>query len=119
MVDVTCPDDVPGALHEGTTAVGKGAAIKVMDHSVIAHPAVVERLSQLAAEQGIPVQRDLLKVGGTDGGVVHVSRAGVLTGGVSIPCRYTHTPTELIDRRDLDACVRLLQAFCESELIKP
>lgn len=119
VVDVTCPDDVPGALHEGTTAVGKGAAIKVMDHSVIAHPAVVERLSQLAAEQGIPVQRDLLKVGGTDGGVVHVSRAGVLTGGVSIPCRYTHTPTELIDRRDLDACVRLLQAFCESELIKP
>lgn len=119
VVDVTCPDDVPGALHEGTTAVGKGAAIKVMDHSVIAHPAVVERLSQLAAERGIPVQRDLLKVGGTDGGVVHVSRAGVLTGGVSIPCRYTHTPTELIDRRDLDACVRLLQAFCESELIKP
>lgn len=119
VVDVTCPDDVPGALHEGTTAVGKGAAIKVMDHSVIAHPAVVERLSQLAAERGIPAQRDLLKVGGTDGGVVHVSRAGVLTGGVSIPCRYTHTPTELIDRRDLDACVRLVQAFCESELIKP
>lgn len=119
IVDVTCPDDVPGALHEGTTALGKGAAIKVMDHSVIAHPAVVEQLSQLASERGIPVQRDLLKVGGTDGGAVHVSRSGVLTGGVSVPCRYTHTPTELIDRRDLDACARLIQAFCESELGKP
>lgn len=52
IVDVTCPDDVPGALHEGTTALGKGAAIKVMDHSVIAHPAVVEQLSQLASERG-------------------------------------------------------------------
>lgn len=119
VVDVTCPDDVPGALHEGTTALGKGAAIKVMDHSVIAHPAVVERLSQLAAEREIPVQRDLLNVGGTDGGVVHVSRSGVWTGGISIPCRYTHTPTELIDRNDLDACVQLIRAFCESELIKP
>ena len=119
VVDVTCPDDVPGALHEGTTAVGKGAAIKVMDHSVIAHPAVVEQLNRLAAEREIPVQRDLLKVGGTDGGAVHMSRSGVLTGGVSIPCRYTHTPTEMIDQRDLKACVRLIQVFCESELIKP
>lgn len=114
-VDVTCPDDVPGALHEGTTALGEGAAIKVMDHSVIAHPAIVKRLSRLAAEKAIPVQKDLLKVGGTDAGAVHVSRSGVLTGGVSIPCRYTHTSAELIDQRDLDACVRLIRAFCESE----
>lgn len=119
VVDVTCPDDVPGALHEGTTAVGKGAAIKVMDHAVIAHPAVVERLNQLAQECAIPVQRDLLKVGGTDGGAVQVSRSGVLTGGVSIPCRYTHTPAELIDQTDLEACVRLTAAFCESELSRP
>ena len=61
-------------------------------------------------------QRDLLRTGGTDGGPVHVSREGVLTGGVSIPCRYTHTPTELMDWKDFDACVRLIQAFCEEEL---
>ena len=118
IVDVTCPDDVPGATHDGTTAVGAGAAIKVMDHSVICHPAVVERLSGLAAERGIPVQRDLLRTGGTDGGAVHISREGVLTGGVSIPCRYTHTPAELIDWKDYDACVRLIQAFCEGELTR-
>lgn len=118
VVDVTCPDDVPGALHEGTTALGAGAAIKVMDHSVIAHPAVVARLSQLAEKRKIPVQRDLLKVGGTDGGAIHVSRSGIFTGGISIPCRYTHTPAEMIDRTDLDACVQLIQVFCESELIE-
>ena len=118
VVDVTCPDDVPGALHEGTTALGAGAAIKVMDHSVIAHPAVVARLSQLAEKRKIPVQRDLLKVGGTDGGAIHVSRSGIFTGGISIPCRYTHTPAEMIDRTDLDACVQLIQVFCERELIE-
>ena len=116
IVDVTCPDDVPGATHDGTTAVGKGAAIKVMDHAVICHPAMVERLSALARKGNIPAQRDLLRTGGTDGGPVHVSREGVLTGGVSIPCRYTHTPAELMDWKDFDACVRLIQAFCEEEL---
>ena len=54
-------------------------------------------------------------MGGTDAGVIHVSRGGVRTGGVSIPCRYTHSQTELIDLADLEACVKLVQAFCESE----
>lgn len=114
-VDVTCPDDVPGAEHQGTTAVGKGAAVKVMDRGMIAHPAVLRRLNRLAAEQGIPVQQDLMLDGGTDGGPVQRSGGGVPTGGVSIPCRYTHAPTELMDWNDLEACVQLLRAFCESE----
>lgn len=116
VVDVTCPDDIPGPLHEGTTAVGKGAAVKVMDHSVISSPSVVRKLNQLAGEKGIMVQNDILTCGGTDGGPIHRSRTGVLTGGVSIPCRYTHAPTELIDLTDLEECVRLVTAFCESEL---
>ena len=66
-----------------------------MDHSVLCHREVVARLRQLAAEKKIPAQDDLLKVGGTDAGVIHVSRGGVRTGGVSIPCRYTHSQTEL------------------------
>lgn len=114
-VDVTCPDDLPGPLHEGTTAVCKGAAIKVMDHSVVCSRAVIDKLTQLAVTSDIPYQLDLMSCGGTDAGPMHVSRGGVLTGGVSIPCRYTHAPTELINAADYDAVVRLLTAFCESE----
>lgn len=114
-VDVTCPDDQPGALHEATTKVGGGAAIKRMDHSVLCHREVVAKLRQLAEAGQIPVQDDILKTGGTDAGVIHVSRGGVRTGGVSIPCRYTHSQTELIDLADWEACVDLIQAFCESE----
>lgn len=114
-VDVTSPDDVPGALHQGTTKLGGGAAIKVMDHSVLCNTDVVTRLRQLAKEGQIPAQSDLLQVGGTDAGAIHVSRGGVRTGGVSVPCRYTHSQTELIDLNDLAACARLVQAFCESE----
>lgn len=115
VVDVTCPDDCPGALHEGTTALGKGAAVKVMDHSVLCDSAVTARLNRLAQERGIPVQQDVLIGGGSDGGAAQRSAGGVPTCGVSIPCRYTHAPTELIDWNDLEACTALVRAFCESE----
>ena len=115
VVDVTCPDDIPGALHEGTTALGKGAAVKVMDRSLISAPELVQKLNSIAREQGIQVQQDVMSGGGTDGGPMQRSGGGVPTGGVSIPCRYTHAPTELIDWNDLEECVRLVTAFCESE----
>lgn len=112
-VDVTCPDDVPGAVHDGTTALGKGAALKVMDRSVISAPALVRRLRETAERANIPVQSDILKCGGTDAGAMQIAGAGAVTGGISIPCRYTHAPAELIDENDLEACIRLVQAVCE------
>lgn len=115
-VDVTDVDDTPGSEQCGTAQLGKGAAIKVMDHSVLCHPAVVQKLSDLAQEQQIPVQKDILRSGGTDAGAIHVSRMGVLTGGISIPCRYIHTPQEMADLQDVESCVKLTAAFAQSKL---
>ena len=53
-VDVMLADDQPGAGHISSVRQGAGAGIKVMDHSMISHPAVVEKLKALAAERGIP-----------------------------------------------------------------
>ena len=115
-VDVTCADDEPGSEHESSAVCGKGAAVKVMDHSIICPPALVEKLMALGEEQGIPVQRDVLQSGGTDAGPIHQTRAGVYTGGISIPCRYCHTPTELVDLGDVQACADLAAAFAVSRL---
>lgn len=115
-VDVTCPDDELNADHSGSTRLGGGAAIKIMDSSVICHPKIVDRLSNLAAEKQIPTQRDVLRAGGTDAGAIHQIRAGVPTGGISIPCRYTHMPLEMADLRDVEACVQLVTAFAETDL---
>lgn len=115
-VDVTGADDEPGSEHEASSLCGKGAAVKVMDRSVICQPQLVEKLMGLAAEQGIPAQRDVLQMGGTDAGPMQGTRGGVYAGGISIPCRYTHTPTELVDLGDVEACAKLVAAFAMEKL---
>ncbi len=116
-VDVTGADDEPGSKHQASSLCGKGAAVKVMDRSVICPPALVEKLMALAAEKGIPAQRDVLQAGGTDAGPIQAARSGVCAGGISIPCRYIHTPTEMVDMNDVKACADLAVAFaaCQPE----
>lgn len=114
-VDVTGAYDFPGAPKAGSAVLGGGAAIKVMDSSVICHPAMVDKLTTLARKQGIKAQQDVLTKGGTDAGAIHQSRLGVVTGGISIPCRYSHTPTSVVDLSDVEACVKLVTAFIENK----
>ena len=117
-VDVCGTDDMPGSKHEVTALCGKGAAVNVMDHSVICHPEMVNQLLALAQEKEIPVQKSVTRMGGTDAGPIHQTRSGVYTGGISIPCRHIHTPTELVDLGDVQACADLAAAFAESKLTK-
>lgn len=115
-IDVTDVDDTPGSEKSGTVQLGNGAAVKVMDSSIICHPEVVSKLEELAQEQGIPTQRDILRAGGTDAGAIHITRTGVKTGGISVPCRYVHTPVEMADLNDTEHCVQLAVAFAHCKL---
>lgn len=117
-VDVTIEDGVPGAKHTASSLAGKGAAVKVMDRSVICHPQMVALLMELAQKHQIPAQRDIIQAGGTDAGAIHQTRSGVYTGGISIPCRYTHTPCELVSASDVQACVDLVAALAQTKLEK-
>ena len=115
-VDVTWSDDELNPRHRGSSTAGGGASIKVMDGSVICHPQMVKRLEELALAREIPYQMDVIRQGGTDAGSIHLTRSGVYTGGVSIPCRYMHSPVEMVDARDVEACAGLVAAFAEAEL---
>lgn len=116
VVDVTPDGGAPGSKHGCSSRCGGGAAIKVMDSSVICHPQMVKVLRDLAQAGDIPYQMDVIAQGGTDGGTIHSSRAGVVTGGVSVPCRYVHSPQEVSYVEDVDATARLLAAFCQKSL---
>ena len=117
-VDVTPADDEPGSKHLVSSKLSGGAAVKVMDGSVICHPVVVEKLMKLAEEKGVKAQRDVIRAGGTDAGAIHLTQGGVYTGGISIPCRYVHSPMEMVDKNDVKACAELVAAFAEAKLEK-
>jgi len=111
-VDVTVGDE----KSVGNSTLGGGAAIKVIDRSVICHPMMVKKLEELSKEKGITAQLDVLRAGGTDAGPMQTTRSGVYAGGISVPCRDTHTPVEMVDAKDVEATAALIRAFAESHL---
>lgn len=50
---------------------------------------------------------------GTDARAIQMGRGGVATGLISVPLRYMHTPSELVDLADVEATVQLLVEFAK------
>lgn len=114
-LDVTLTGDTPNA-RPMAVALGKGPAIKVKDSGMIAHRGLRAVLEQRAEAAGIPVQAEVLVGGSTDAAAIQVSRAGVPAGCLSIPSRYVHTPSQIVDMQDVEDCVRLLVAVLAEPL---
>lgn len=111
-VDVTLTGDTPEAP-KTAVELGKGPAIKVKDNSVICHPKIKEALMKAAIRKKIPYQMEVLESGGTDAGAIHLTRSGVPTGAMSIPTRFIHTPSEMINLKDMELGVELLLEFIQ------
>ena len=106
-VDVTLTGDTPkGSKME--VGLGKGAAIKVRDGGMLSDPRVVRWMVDTAEKAGIPYQLEILEGGTTDAKAIQLTRSGVPAGCISIPCRYVHSPSEMVDYRDVQNSVRLL-----------
>ncbi len=110
VFDVTGTGDTIGA-QPMAVKLGEGAAIKIKDASVICDHEMVEKLVELAKENKIPYQCEILKYGGTDTSSIQVSGSGVRAGALSIPSRYIHSSVEVIDLKDAEACRDLALAF--------
>lgn len=106
-VDVTRTGDTPESKPMAVK-LGQGPAVKVQDSGMIAHPEVRRLLVDRAEEAGIPYQLEVLDRGTTDAAAVQLVRAGVPAGCLSVPCRYVHSPSEMVDESDVENGVRLL-----------
>lgn len=113
-IDVTLVGDTPKA-RPMAVSLGQGPAIKIMDTGMLAHPGVVDWMARTAEAQGIPYQREVLQGGSTDARAIQLSRAGVPSGCLSIPCRYVHTPSEMVDWGDVQHAKKLLVALLQGE----
>ena len=113
-LDVTLALDVPGTEEEGRiTELGKGVALKIMDSYSISHPGLVEHFQKIAEREGIPHQIEILPSGGTDAGGVQRLHGGIPAITLSVPCRYVHTPNEMVSESDVQAAINLLARYLE------
>jgi tetrahedral aminopeptidase len=113
-LDITLANDFPGPPdHERVTELGKGAAIKISDSSLLCHPKIVRHFRDIAEAQKIPHQLEILPRGGTDAGGIQRSRGGVPSFTLSVPTRYVHTVNEMAHQDDIAAAIDLLAAYLE------
>lgn len=113
-IDVCDTGDTPGCKPMAVR-LGEGPAIKIKDHSVIAHPKIKDMLINAAKEKNIPYQLEVMLAGGTDAGSIHTTAGGIPSGGVSIPTRYIHDASEMVDMADVENTVKLLAEFVKGQ----
>ena len=110
VLEATTAGDVPPAKDdEKVCCVGKGPVISFMDRHTIYDKDLYRLCFDTAEENNIPCQTKTKVAGGNDAGAIHVSRGGVKTAGISIPCRYLHSPTCVINENDFENTYRLVK----------
>ena len=114
-VDVTPVMDTPKG-RSNSVELGKGPALKVKDSSLVVDPRVVELTRRTAESLQIPYQFEVLTGGGTDAGGINLVHAGVPSTCISVPTRYVHTPSEMVDYQDVLDAVRLVSALISNPI---
>ena len=103
MIEGTTASDVPGVPEHGhSTSVGKGPALTIMDRTSIPARPLVEKLRQVAHDENIPIQSRRATTGGTDAGKIQLTKGGIPVAGISIPCRYIHSPASVASLGDIE-----------------
>jgi tetrahedral aminopeptidase len=90
--------------------------VKFQDVGAISDPRVVQWMISAAEKNKIPYQREVLLIGGTDARAIQTVRAGVPSGCISIPVRYVHSPSEMVDYTDVQNTVKLLTAVLRTPI---
>lgn len=114
-LDVTIAGDAPGIREvEAPVKMGKGPSFTVADASLITHPKVLRLLTETAEENRVSYQLETGLAGGTDAGRISLTKEGVPCGTISIPTRYIHSPTSLLNLADLEDAVKLTVAAVQN-----
>jgi endoglucanase len=110
-VDITGATDLPGGdpKIDGEAVLEAGP---ILNRGSTIGPKVFELLVEAAKAEGIPYAVNV-SAGHThtDMDAAYLSRAGIATGLISIPIRYTHSPVETVALEDVEAAIKLVAAF--------
>ncbi|RNC28803.1 MAG: putative aminopeptidase YsdC [Candidatus Dichloromethanomonas elyunquensis] len=106
ILDTTLSFDSP--KEKNRTSLNRGAAIKVMDRTIVVSPRIKNWMADAASQNDISFQWEIITTGGTDSGPIHLTGRGIPTGGIAIPVRYLHTGNEIAAKHDILSAFLLL-----------
>lgn len=101
----TASDVPPSKEHRYSTTLGMGPALTIMDRSFIANQKINQHVQKLAEQNNIKYQLRRSNIGGTDAGRIHLSKEGIPTIGLSLPCRYIHSPASIMSINDYNQLI--------------
>lgn len=111
----TFVSDVPTTRPDRVSSKIKGGpVVTIMDRTAFTHPTVLKTLIKVGRDKSIPFQFKQVPLGGTDAGAIHLTRAGVPSGTVAVPCRYIHGPASVMHIDDLNNAVKLVIEFVKA-----
>ncbi|MDA8229252.1 MAG: M42 family metallopeptidase [Desulfitobacterium hafniense] len=95
---------------EWVTEPGKGPACSIMDRTTLYNPKLIQFVDRVAKSNSIPLQFRRGSGGGNDAGRIHLTKAGIPTISLSVPCRYIHSCTSVVSKDDYHNFIKLIDA---------
>lgn len=112
VLESTTAADIAGVSDDKKVcSVGKGAAVSFMDSSTLYDKTLFDKTLMVAKEKNIPAQVKCYVSGGNNAGAIHLSKGGVKTITLSVPCRYIHSPSSVASVDDVKAVRDLGEAM--------
>lgn len=103
VLEATTAGDIDGVSGaKKVCQLGKGAVVGFMDRSTVYDKELYKLAFDTAKEINVPCQTKTMIAGGNDSGAIHLSGRGVRTIAVSVPCRYLHSPSCVINWADFE-----------------
>ncbi len=108
VLEATTAADIPEVSDDKRVCIlGKGTVVSFMDKATVYDRELYRLAFDEASKNGIPCQTKTMVAGGNDSGSIHISRGGVRTVAISVPCRYLHSPSCVIKLEDLESMKKL------------
>lgn len=105
VLEATTAADIDGVSGEKRVCeLGSGPVVSFMDRSTIYDKELYQLAFAIAT-----CQTKTMIAGGNDAGAIHISGKGVRTIAISVPCRYLHSPSSVIELSDLTSSYKLVK----------
>lgn len=115
VIETTTAADVPEIdENKKVCNLSDGAVISVMDRRTIYDKEMIALAFDCAEKSNIKAQYKRAVAGGNDAGVIHLSRCGVRTLAVSLPCRYLHSPNCVVNKQDCENMLKLVSELAKN-----